>query len=327
MKRQLATIFIVSLISLASLSAIRTANAGIDSITWLKPAWKNVTDPFLGDVLIAYVTGTTWMLNVKVYNDATNSTDMVIQDNEKMEAHLSKIAVWFDWNLFYNTTIDVTMKYGTERLFTITNTTEQTSVASNLFTHSYKIYVEYWFSYQEGSGTVTKNETWGPISGNKFAVLSQDQYDSIQASRNYGYFKGNVSSTVDDYSESKGLFIQAEQEATTAALLYSSGEFTGALSHYNTAMSLLNQSYTVAKSKNMQYDTLDLNDYQADIDLKNAEVDAINANATATLIIANAVAQATVVNSIALVFFGLGFMFFGLAAIVYANKRAPKQQA
>ncbi len=60
-----------------------------------------------------------------------------------MDARVYSIAVWFDWNKFYNTTLDVTVKYGENYLFTINGTTEQISIASNLFTHSYKVYVEF----------------------------------------------------------------------------------------------------------------------------------------------------------------------------------------
>ncbi|MEW6505971.1 MAG: hypothetical protein AB1457_18620, partial [Chloroflexota bacterium] len=158
------------------------------------------------------------------------------------------------------------------------------------------------------------------------AVLSQDQYDAMAASQNYADFEDEVDGIVDDYAESYGLYIQAEQEAGTASTLYRQGDFTGALSHYNTAMTTLNQSYAVAKSKDMQYDELEFKGSQAEVDMYIAEADAVSANATARLIEANALAQAMVMNSVALMFFGLGFMFFGLAAIVYANKRAPKPQ-
>ena len=319
MKKILATSLVVLLIGLVSLSAISPAQAGISGDpTWIKPTWKDRTgtnkDPFLGDVKVAYIAGSKWILNVWVYNDATNGTD-------PMSARVYRIAIWFDWNKFYNTTVDVTLKYGTYYLFTINGTMEQTSIASNLFTHSYKVYVEYEITYQAGGGTITAKKTWTwPTTGygTGFAVLSQDQYDSADALKNYADFEDAVDGYVDDYAESYNLYIQAEREAKMGAMSYGGGEFSSALQHYNTALGLLNQSWT-------KYTTIKAEDDSVTLDKKQAELDAIKANTTATLTHANAVATATVINAVAFAFFGIGFIFFGIAAIFYARRPKPTQ--
>jgi len=320
MKKILA-ISLVLLIVLVSMSNVRIAKADIEDVTWIKPAWKNiVSDPYFGvDVPIAYINGSTWMLNVKVKNDATNMTHAPPPaPNEKMNARVYRIAVWFDWNKFYNTTVNVNMKYDDTYLFSVSNVTEQTSIASNLFLHSYKVYVEYEITYESGGGTIIERMTWGPKSYSGFAVLSPEQYNSAETSKNYADFKDMVKDYVDDYAESHDLYIQAEREAKNGSTSYSKGDFSSALQHYNTSSSLLTQSW-------LKYTTIKAEDDSIKLDKKQAELDAMKANTTATLVQANAVATATVINAVGFAFFGIGFIFFGIAAIFYARRPKPTQ--
>jgi tetratricopeptide (TPR) repeat protein len=306
---------IISLAMILCISFVTPANADITSVTWIKPAWKNKTganaDPFLGDVSVAYIENTTWILNILVNN---NAGETIVVKN---------IAVWFDWNKFYNTTTNVTITSNGEYLFTINGTTESAQIASNLFTHRYKIYVDFEYT------TVSRNGTWTyPRVGfaEDFAVLTQKQYDAAQASGEYAYLKGKVSSLVDDHAESYSLYIQAETEANTALYYYTQGEFNSSLQHYQTAINLLKQAWTIYVGIESEYDENQLNKDKAATEKQQAEANAINANATAKLIEANGLAQAMVINATALAIFGLGFMFFGVAAIVYAWRK-PKTPA
>jgi hypothetical protein len=311
MKKTLSAPLVLLLIGLISMTTIRQAQAGIDSITWILPAWRNKSDSYFGTtVAYAYVAGSTWTMNVMVNSDATNGTN-------DMDARVLRIAVWFEWNKFYNTTLDVTIKHGDTYLFTINGTTEQTTIASNLFLHSYKVYVEYEINYLKDGAAVTERRTWGPLSYGGFAVLSQDQYDAEQASKNYEDLKNAVSTYVDDYAESNNLFIQAKMKARMAETAYTGGDFSGALEHYNNASSLLEQAFAVYTSKDTAYE-------KADLDMEQAQVNAVQANATARLIEANGLATAMMINAAGFAFFGLGFIFFGLAAIYYARRpRTP----
>jgi hypothetical protein len=310
MKKTLAALLVLLLIGLVSLSTIHPAQADINSVTWIKPAWKGITDNFLGDVSVAYVEGSTWTLNIRVDNYELNSTW------HHMDARVYRIAVWFDWNKFYNTTLDVTVKYSENYLFTISGTTEQTSIASNLFTHSYKVYAEF-----EDVKNATEKRTWGPTSGDQFAVLSQEQYDSPLARENFWNSYYRVSSYVNAYAESLSLRVQAEKESDMADMYYEHGEFSSAVEHYNTASNLLDQSFTAYTSRKSEYDDLNLNSTKADLDKKLAETEAIKANATATETLASATATATLISSFGFVFFGLGFIIFGVAAMMYARRK------
>ncbi|MEM3695200.1 MAG: hypothetical protein QXJ11_04500 [Candidatus Bathyarchaeia archaeon] len=317
----------IAIISLAMLciSFVAPVSAGITSPpTWIKPVWKNKTglsaDPFLGDVSVAYIENTTWTLNIWVKNTERNAT------GHPVDITVKNIAVWFDWNKFYNTTINVLIKFNDEYLFTVSNTTESTTIASNFFTHRYRIYIEFEYTTVSGGVPATIKGSW-TYDGDRFAVLTQAQFNASQASWEYSFLKNTVSTYVASYAESYSLYVQAETEANTALYYYTQGEFNASLQHYQTAINLIKQAWTVYVGIKAEYDENKLNKDKAEANKLQAEANALNANATARLIEANALAQAMVINAVALAIFGLGFMFFGIAAIVYAwrKPKAPAQ--
>jgi len=317
MKKTFETSLILLLVGMILMSTIHLAHAAIapiDSVAWFKPAWKGKTDSVLGAVSVAYITNSQWMLKFEAKNNEYNSTD---PNKVAVDVTVKNIAVWFDWNKFYNTTVNMSIKWNSSYIFIVNGTTEQTSIASNLFTHKYKIYVDYEFSSKVAGATATLKKTWTyvPSAGFAWVVLSQQQYDAAQTAQNYADFDNMVKNHVDDYAESFDLYVKAEMENSAAELYYNQCDFSSALQHYNTAFGLLNQSWTSYTSIKKEYDNTALEDKKADVDLKKA-------NATATLIEANAIASSTIINSFAFILFGLGFMFFGIAAIFYA--RRPK---
>jgi hypothetical protein len=123
----------------------------------------------------------------------------------------------------------------------------------------------------------------------------------------------DVDSYVDDYAESLSLYFQAEEKATMAAKAYGQGDFSGAKALYEEAITLLTQALTTYTTKETAFE-------KAEVDMAQGRADAEKANATARLIEANGLANSMIINAIALVFFGLGFMIFGIAAVFYARK-------
>jgi hypothetical protein len=314
MKREIVILLTAILVGFVALSSTRPVNANIRDHDWVKPALRGGTDQYLGPISVGYVTGTTWTLNVAMTNDATNTT------LHHLDARISKIAVWFDWNKFYNTSLDVLIRYGDSRLFTVSGTTEDVAVASNMFTHNYTIYVDYKVSYISSSHvSVTEDRTWSTTTHGGFAVLSQDQFASRLAAQNFIRYHANLPATgpgVNDFAESMSLRLQAILENRTAESYYTRGEFSSALVSFNNAISLLNQSRSTYVSKHTVIEAGNLNRTLA-------EIDAIKANATATRTLSQATANAALVNSFAFILFGLGFIFFGIAAILFVRK-GPK---
>jgi hypothetical protein len=317
MKGKIATLLTAILVGFLTLSSTHAVKADVDSIYWVKPALRGVNDQYLGYISVGYVTGSTWTLNVWVTNNAMNSTP----NSQPMDAHIFKIAVWFDWNTFYNTSLDVTLKYNEKRLLTASGTTEDVAGTSSMFTHKYRVYVEYKITYMDSSHTSTiKERTWSyPVSEPEtgFAVLSQDQFNSRLAAESFRSYLTSLTSGsgyyVDRFAESMSLRVQAVQENRTGTSYYARGEFSTALGSFNNAVSLLNQSRATYVSRQTVIEA-------GDLDRSLAETDAIRANATATRTVSQAMANGMLINSFALILFGLGFIFFGIAAILFVRK-------
>jgi hypothetical protein len=311
MNNKLATPLVILLAGLILLTIISPANAGVlGTPTWIMPKWHNVTDAYLGPVGDAYITGDTWMLNIWIRNDQYNSSDI---NRVTVDVRVVNIAVWFDWNKFYNTTEDVTVKFGDNYLFTITGVTENTTIASNLFTHTYKVYIDFTFTTQSGGTTMTAYGTWIWTPFTTFAVLTEDQYDANDLATKYSNMEDDVDSYVDNYAESLGLYLQAQEKAMMADKAYSQGDFSGAKTLYGDGIDLLTQAMATYTTKETAFENAELN-------MTQGRADAEEANATARLIEANGLANSMVINAVALVFFGLGFIIFGIAAVFYARK-------
>ncbi len=130
MKKTFAIVIALALACLTLSSISRPAKADVTSIEWLKPLWEDVEGAD-----ITYLSGSTWKLKIDVYNNANNGT-------YNLDAKIYRISVCFDYNKFYNTTVDVTIKYGKSYIFIVEGVAD-VSVLSNLFTHTYMVYVEY----------------------------------------------------------------------------------------------------------------------------------------------------------------------------------------
>jgi len=327
MRKTLVLSLLLLLIGFVPLSVIRPAKADISNIQWVAPTWQGISDPLVGPVAVGYVSGSPWTLNLYVSNNEYNGTQYV-------DVKVNTVAVWFDWNTFYNTSrSDVIKAQTTNYLLTVTNKTEQSpSPASNLFTHSYMIYVVVQMTYQSSGTAVTKTITWGPWSDSEFAVISQTQYSAWLSETKYQQLYNSVYSRLDSYADTFSLLTMAQSSESAGMMYYDTGNFTGALASFDSAYSFLNQSFVLYTAHETQYNTLDLNMTQANLNLQLAQINAINANASyytaqgdAAKTIANGQSDALMINSIGFLFFGLGFIVFGLAAVSYTRKPKPTQ--
>jgi hypothetical protein len=319
---------LVLLVGFIPLSVIHTAKAGISDATWIAPTWHGVSDPLVGSVAEGYVAGSPWTLNLNLYNSAWNGS-------EYLPVTVTTVAVWFDWNKFYNISMNDFINTEASYLLTVTGTTETNlTLASALFTHSYNIYVVAQMTYQVSGAPKTTPITWGPWGGNDFAIISPTQYSASLTKMNYEELNSSVYTRLSDYADTFELLTMAQSSEDVANMYYGTGNFAGALSSYNTAYSLLNQSFVLYTAQEKQYNTLALNRTQADLNLQLAQINAINANASyytaqgdAAKTLANGQSSALMINSVGFLFFGLGFIVFGLAAVSYTRKPKPPKPA
>jgi len=322
MRKTLVLSLLLLLIGFVPLSVIHPAKAYISSSQWGAPTWTDTYDPFNNYVSVGYVSGSTWTLNLNVYNSEYNGSVYV---NVKVVT----VAVWFDWNTWYNTSRSDVINAETNYVLTVTNTTAQSPTpATNLFTHSYRIYVIVQQMYQSSGGAAFKTVTWGPDSGSEFAVIPQIEYSAYLAeNKYYNLYDSIPTSYLRSYADSFNLFEMAETNLETGLMYYGIGNFSSAISSFNTAYSMLNQSFALYTGQEKQYNALDLNQTKADLNLQLAQINQVNANASyytaqgdAAKTLANGQSSALMINSVGFLFFGLGFIVFGMAAVSYARK-------
>jgi hypothetical protein len=322
MKRTLLAVLLCTLVATLACTSIRPAKAWIDSVNWIGEF--HYYDPYWGTYsLRAFEEGTTAQLAVRVYN------------NWGYNLNVSAVIVYMDWNQNYSsvqaseTTPSVMPQY-TYRTFLITFTVPDITIASNLYSHGYTVYVE----YLNATGHKRPFDDWSFSSG--FYVYSNEQkecmrlYDEVQAMFDtYGsspYFDSNNASVM--WREGYML----EQLAYDG---HRYGSFVDAMNYYDDALDKMNTALGLESDYDLwweQYydadsqawDALYLAEEQAYVLNLEAEAnatimegEAIATNASAR----NTLAQAALTQSYAWIVFGIGFIVFGVAAVVWANKR------
>jgi hypothetical protein len=322
MKRIMLTVLLCTLAATMFFASVRPAKAYIDTVNWIGEShsydiyWHSY-------YLIAFEEGTTAQLAVRVYN------------NWAYNLNVSAVIVYMDWNQNYSsaqaseTTPSVMPPY-TYRTFLITFTVPDVTVASNLYSHGYTVYVE----YLNGTGHKQPYDDWSFSSG--FYVYSSDQkecmrlYDEIQAMFNaYGSSPGFSTNNASVMWKEGYMLYQLGYNA------HSQGAFTDAMNYYNNALDKMNtaigieadydlnwQNYNDASDRAwdniyMQEEQAYALNLEAQANATIMEADAMSTNASARVTLA----QAALTQSYAVIVFGIGFIVFGIAAIVWANKR------
>ena len=324
MKRILLAVLLCTLAATMFLTSIRPAKAWIDSVNWIGEFhsydiyWSTYN-------LRAFEEGTLAQMAVRVYNQWAYNLNV------------SAVIVYMDWNQNYSstqaseTTPSVMPPY-TYRTFLITFTVPSVTVASNLYTHGYTVYVE----YLNGTGHKQPFDHWSFSSG--FYVYSNDQkdcmrsYDEVQAMFNtYGSSPGFST------NNASVMWREGYMQYQLAYNAHSRGAFTTAMNYYSSALGKMNtalgieadydlnwQNYEDASDR--AWDTIYMQEEQAYVLNLEAqanatimEADAMSTNASARMTLA----QAALTQSYAWIVFGIGFIVFGFAAVVWANKR-PK---
>lgn len=289
MRRLKIILLATMMMGFALLSTANFAHASITGHNWFGAVIKDQTDSFLGYVSAGYRAGSSARLVVNVNNHLTNR-----------QMNISAVKVWFDWGINYTSTeANITNVYviptGTSHLFTVTFTVPDTTIASNLVKHSYKIYVE---DVNATSGSKKQLNSNGPLDGSNFAVLSDAQATAIETNRE-----------IDKYS-GYGMFITAKgRELSLIASgtrnlgynAYQRGDFSGAAANYQEALKLYQYAWSNETDSVSGFE-------QAFKDLM------ISGQGTLNMV------------GLGYITFGIGWVFIGIGVIIYAVRK-PKAPA
>lgn len=308
-------ILIVSMLAMSSLT--NQAHADINQWRWLEPTFTG-TDSFYSASVTAYTEGSTAKVSVLV-----ERAPLITQVN------ITAVSVVFDWGENYTLVVspvyvlDATIP---QAAFTVSFTVPPIAIASNMFLHTFSIYVKYVTT--SGSGTF-------PVAGgDSFAVYTTAQADAQalkQTASSYSLPIGGFSSV-----EARILWEQGGAEVTKGDTSYMLGNFAGAKTEYQNAINDYAQAYVAETAYSQDYRESQTSQNNAYADYYHASADYSNKTAEAALTSANAAvtqadaaskqADAALTNAYGWMAIGIGWILIGVGAIVYGLRR-PKVAA
>jgi hypothetical protein len=331
MKKTTIMAFSLILAALFSTSTISPAQAHIDEWTWLPPyVIRGLDNMFYQTNVVGYEAGSTATLIIPVTNDLAPPPILM---------NVSAVKIGFDWNINYSSDeagaiAPVQLEPGETHVFKISFTVPNTTIASNMWAHTYKIYVEWVDATGAIIGSWTRN--WDEKPGTpdyKFAVYSADQSDAVDLYYEYQVLHSNYPPSSFENINAMLLATQAGVEASMGGILYSRGNFAEAKTKIESALDLYYQALEAEGQWGTTYQGAELNaslneaeaillGAQAAMKEANAsqtQADAAMKEAEAAVITANAIIN----QSYAWMLFGAAAVLFGVAAVIYAIKK-PK---
>ena len=277
----------VIVLGLASAFMVRSAFAGIESAAWLGSFYSWGTDLYYGKSVYGYEENSTATMLVEVKNHLD------------LQMNVSAVMVGFDWNTNYTTSYSPpeTLKSGETRFLTFGFQVPPTSTASNLYLHTYTVYVKYVNSTGGLIDTMTK-----PYTDRLFAVYSKDQAKARESKE----IMSGISAPFFGFNSTTAnlLWMQADNETEIADTLYKQGDFAEAKAHYALALNYMNQAYSTERTS-----TGGVQDAQ--LTLLNAQADSFKAQAAYF----NGLSNMWVLIGVAAVLFAIGYIIRGLGSL------------
>jgi hypothetical protein len=259
-------------------------HASVSSHDWIEETYYGY-DTFFENVVNAYKTGSEATLLVTVYNNYWIGAPFW----DYRSVNVSAVKICPDWNINY-TSIEVDesrpmiiepLQYHT---FTITFTIPNTTIASNLKAHNYRIYVEH---VNSTTGAKKVVDTW-IYSDSNLASYSATQTIAQEIAQKYA----NLPLPTFNYPEAQALWSQSMIEENIAQANYMHGHFVEAEFHYQAMDELALQAFNVESSE--------------------------GAKAANTL---TTHANANMMQSYGFIVLGLGVILFGIGMILYGFQR------
>lgn len=307
MKKFAAILFGISLCALISTLAISPAQAYIERFTWLPPYMKKGYDSYYGAYVVIYKDGSTVNLIVPVENDGYPNG-----------LNVSKVIVSFDWG--QNKTLDLSANieqvgWHETKIFTVSFTASATEAVSSDWPHEYTIHVEHVNATTGPFKTVddTWSRPWNWWSPSYlFVVFPTDQANAYDLSQEYDSYASAYPTWSFSNINASQLAGQASIKASLGDMYYTRGDYALAETQHQTALDLYNQALAAEAEWETKVEEAEL-----EIALTEAEANMATANAMQRQ------ADAAMNQSYSWILFGLGFVFMGIATIVYAFRK-PK---
>ena len=294
-------VVISALAILALLAAIAPAHAGlVGTPSWLSPLKNKESDTFYGQDVTGYEALTSATLAVNVLNEYSGNITM----------NVTAVKVWFDWGVNYTSDINLfnqtnpfVLATGQSNVFTLNFNLPDTTTASNLVLHSYKIYVDEVNATSGNQQVFSTSYPLPPPANNKydsFAVFSATQAQAIGLKRDIGKY----TSSSFPFLTTKGRQIlqQALFTQTQGDNAYNKGDFTGAVTFYQNATSLYDAAWGNETGKTTAFEDAFLN-------LVNSGQNVLN------------------MMGVGYALFGIGFLFMGIGVVVYLVRKSGQPKA
>ncbi len=308
---------------LATLPFANKAHASIAKWRWLEPTFAGL-DSFYSSVVTAYAEGTTAEVSILV--DRIGAPNIT-------QVNITSVSVVFDWGGNYTLTVNpvyILDAIVPQAAFTVSFAVPSTTDASNMFLHTFSIYVQYITS--SGPGIFPAS------TGDSFAIYSTTQADAqalTQTTSGYSLPSGGFSSV-----EARILWEQGIAEVTKGDTSYMLGNFAGARTGYQSAINDYAQAYVAETAYSQDYRESQTNQnnaysnyYNAYANYSNKTAEAAMTSANADTIQANAAlaqadaatrqADAALTNAYGWMAIGIGWILIGVGVIVYGLRR-PK---
>ena len=305
MKKFTTILFSVSLCALISMFATSPAQAYIERFTWLPPYMQKGFDSHYGASVVIYRDGSSVNLIVPVDNEAYPNG-----------LNVSRVIVSFDWG--QNKTLNLSpieqVGWLETETFTVSFTASATEAVSSDWAHEYTIYVEHVNATTGPTKIVgTWSRPWNWWSpAYMFVVFPTDQADATDLSNEYDSYASVFPTWSFSNINASQLAGQASIEASLGDTYYTRGDHASAETQYQTALDLYSQALVAEREWQTKVE-------EADLAIALTEADANLATANAML----RQADAAVTQALSWILFGLGFVFMGVATIVYAYRK-PK---
>jgi hypothetical protein len=287
MKKIPPILFGVLLAALISIPTTSLAQTDILTPWWINPEYRGYENLLFNEYIIAYLTGTTAKLSVPVENDY----------NENI--NVTAVQASLDWGKTYNSTEcsesnPLEIEEDDIHTFTITFTVPTTTIASNLAVHDWEVIV----NYEKGGEPHTdlwRNE-WAPGHTYYFAVFSSDQAEAFQL-----YNEMDAAFGYNPYfstAKAEALWGEAEMQNSIGQSYYRSGKFAEANTTLHIARDLVDQAFEAEDERGSKLEDAQMNYHNA----------AMTQAYTGLLL-------------------GLGIVFIGIGAIIYAIKKPRATRA